>query len=89
MSLKRFKGEIDSKKKKITKQFQVYYARLKETESILLRDLDVVLDMVTREKEKESKDLNEVITTKEFMYQQLTTSTNKKLKNMLILLKLT
>lgn len=80
MSLKRFKGEIDSKKKKITKQFQVYYARLKETESILLRDLDVVLDMVTREKEKESKDLNEVITTKEFMYQQLTTSTNKKLK---------
>ena len=80
MSLERFKGEIDSKKKEITKQFQVYYTRLKETESILLRDLDVVLDMVTREKEKESKDLNEVITTKEFMYQQLTTSTNKKLK---------
>ena len=80
MSLEGLKGEIESKKKQIKEQFRVYYATLKETESILLQDLDNVMEMVTHEKEKESKELNEVIATKEFMYEQLATSTNKKLE---------
>ena len=63
--------EIKMKKEVIKKQFKVFQDTLRETEAMLLADLDAVLEMVTKEKEKECQEMRELITTKLFMEGQL------------------
>ncbi|KAI6661800.1 Cell surface protein [Oopsacas minuta] len=74
------KDYIKEKKEEIKIHFKVYYDTLKETESMLLGDLDAILDIISKEKEKEQRQLKEITATQQFMKEQLKTSENEMLR---------